>query len=67
MHQRSLDSGILVTWTKSFKSSGVEKEDVVKMLKDAIHRRQDNHVEIVCVLNDTTGKCVRLLNKMVLI
>nr|WPA94603.1 hexokinase 1 [Cacopsylla chinensis] len=55
MHQTSLDSGILVTWTKSFKSTGVEKQDVVKMLKDAIHRREDNHVEIVCILNDSTG------------
>ncbi|XP_075216060.1 hexokinase-4-like isoform X2 [Lycorma delicatula] len=55
MHQRSLDIGLLVTWTKSFKCSGVQGEDVVKMLRDAIHRRGDNHVEVVAVLNDTTG------------
>lgn len=55
MHQRSLDSGYLVTWTKSFKAAGVEKEDVVKLLKEAIDRRNDNHVEIMCILNDTTG------------
>lgn len=56
MHQRSLDSGVLVTWTKSFKTSGVEGEDAVKMLRDAFKRRGEDHVEVVAILNDTTGK-----------
>lgn len=32
--------GILVNWTKGFKASGCEGEDVVGLLKDAIHRRE---------------------------
>lgn len=32
--------GILVTWTKGFNASGCEGEDVVGLLKDAIHRRE---------------------------
>ncbi|XP_054262882.1 hexokinase-1-like [Macrosteles quadrilineatus] len=55
MHQRSLSSGILVTWTKSFTTSGVEGEDTVRLLREAMQRRGDNHVEVVAILNDTTG------------
>lgn len=55
MHQRSLDSGVLRTWTKSFKTTGVEGEDAVQMLRDAFKRRGENLVEVVAILNDTTG------------
>ncbi|XP_022184109.1 hexokinase-1 [Nilaparvata lugens] len=55
MHQRSMDCGCLVTWTKSFKCAGVQGEDVVEMLREAIRRRGDIKVEVVAVLNDTTG------------
>lgn len=30
---------ILIRWTKGFKCSGVEGEDVVQLLKEAVHRR----------------------------
>jgi hexokinase len=56
MTQRGLDVGILVSWTKSFNCSGVVGEDAVKMLNDAIHRRGDTDVNVIAVLNDTTGK-----------
>lgn len=56
MTQRGLDVGILVSWTKSFNCSGVVGEDAVKMLNDAIHRRGDTDVDVIAVLNDTTGK-----------
>lgn len=59
MHQKSLSCGLLVTWTKSFKTSGVEKEDVVQLLREAIERRGDNHVEVVAILNDTTGTNIK--------
>lgn len=58
MHQHALDSGILKVWTKSFACPGVEGKDAVKLLNEAIHRRGDNHVELICVLNDTTGNLV---------
>ena len=55
MTQKGLDVGILVSWTKSFNCSGVVGEDAVRMLNDAIHRRGDMDVDVIAVLNDTTG------------
>ena len=40
---------------QGFKCSGVEGEDVVGLLKDAIERRGDIHVDVAAILNDTTG------------
>ncbi len=37
--QEGLSSARLVSWTKGFKCSGVEGQDVVELLKDAIDRR----------------------------
>jgi hexokinase len=53
--QEGLTTGILVTWTKGFKCAGVEGHDVVKMLQDAIKRRGDVEIDVLAVLNDTTG------------
>lgn len=55
MHQRALDVGVLIKWTKSFASTGVEGNDVVGMLNDAIHKKGGLDVEIIAILNDTTG------------
>ena len=55
MIQKSLDVGILQTWTKSFKASGCVGHDVVKMLNEALHRRGDINVDVVAIMNDTTG------------
>lgn len=55
MTQKALDVGILVTWTKSFNCPSVVGRDAVQMLRDAIHKRGDTHVEVLAVLNDTTG------------
>jgi len=59
MTQKGLDVGILVSWTKSFNCSGVVGEDAVKMLNDAIHRKGDLDVDVIAVLNDTTGTLVQ--------
>jgi len=53
--QDSLDSASLITWTKGFSASGVEGENVVTMLKDAIQRRGDMQCNVVAVVNDTVG------------
>uniref|UniRef100_A0A3P8SIT6 Phosphotransferase n=1 Tax=Amphiprion percula TaxID=161767 RepID=A0A3P8SIT6_AMPPE len=37
--QKEIDKSILIRWTKGFSCSGVEGQDVVKLLKEAIHRR----------------------------
>ncbi|KAK2715280.1 hypothetical protein QYM36_010053 [Artemia franciscana] len=59
MTQQDLNVGILVSWTKSFNCPGVVGEDAVKMLNEAIQRRGDLEVEVVAVLNDTTGTLVQ--------
>lgn len=55
MIQHSLETGILVTWTKSFNCPDVVNKDAVQLLKDALARRADTRVNVVAVLNDTTG------------
>lgn len=53
--QEGLAVGRLVRWTKGFHCPGVEGEDVVKLLHEAIRRRSDIDVECVALLNDTVG------------
>lgn len=48
----------LVNWTKGFKCSGVEGMDVVGMLREAIGRRSDLDIEVMAVVNDTTGTLI---------
>ncbi|CAN7984507.1 unnamed protein product [Ixodes pacificus] len=59
MIQKALNVGILVTWTKSFNCCGVVGQDAVQMLKDAIDRRGGMDIDIVAVVNDTTGTLVK--------
>uniref|UniRef100_A0A673NET3 Hexokinase-2 n=1 Tax=Sinocyclocheilus rhinocerous TaxID=307959 RepID=A0A673NET3_9TELE len=54
-HQTRLDQGILIKWTKGFKASGCEGEDVATLLKDAIHRSEEFELDVVAVVNDTVG------------
>ncbi|XP_059471218.1 hexokinase type 2 isoform X2 [Neocloeon triangulifer] len=53
--QEGLTKARLSTWTKGFKCEGVEGNDVVQLLKDAIARRGDVQIDVMAVLNDTTG------------
>ncbi|KAF6103625.1 hexokinase 2 [Phyllostomus discolor] len=53
--QNSLNESILLKWTKGFKASGCEGEDVVTLLKEAIHRREEFDLDVVAVVNDTVG------------
>ncbi|XP_006630500.1 hexokinase-1 isoform X1 [Lepisosteus oculatus] len=53
--QTKLDEGVLLTWTKRFKASGVEGMDVVKLLNKAIKKRGDYDADIMAVVNDTVG------------
>lgn len=38
--QEGLTCAKLITWTKGFNASGVENEDVVKLLREACQRRK---------------------------
>uniref|UniRef100_A0AAQ4P612 Phosphotransferase n=1 Tax=Gasterosteus aculeatus aculeatus TaxID=481459 RepID=A0AAQ4P612_GASAC len=53
--QKEIDKSILIRWTKGFNCSGVEGEDVVKLLKEAIRRRGDYDIGSVAMVNDTVG------------
>uniref|UniRef100_A0A6Q2Y9L4 Hexokinase-2 n=1 Tax=Esox lucius TaxID=8010 RepID=A0A6Q2Y9L4_ESOLU len=45
----------LVSWTKGFKATDCEGNDVVDMLREAIKRRNEFDLDIVAVVNDTVG------------
>lgn len=53
--QKGLASATLVTWTKGFDCDGVVGQDVVKMLQNAIDRREDINVKVLALVNDTVG------------
>nr|XP_051679187.1 hexokinase HKDC1 isoform X2 [Oryctolagus cuniculus] len=53
--QASIDKGTLIGWTKGFKATDCEGEDVVDMLREAIKRRNEFDLDIVAVVNDTVG------------
>ncbi|XP_071338164.1 hexokinase-2 isoform X3 [Trachinotus anak] len=53
--QTKLDESVLLSWTKGFKSSGVEGKDVVSLLRKSIKKRGDFDIDIVAVVNDTVG------------
>ncbi|XP_048407507.1 hexokinase HKDC1-like [Stegostoma tigrinum] len=53
--QTRLDQGILINWTKGFSATGVEGQDVVSLLKEAITRNGELKLDIVALLNDTVG------------
>ncbi|KAK2852433.1 hypothetical protein Q7C36_007634 [Tachysurus vachellii] len=53
--QTSLDAGILVNWTKGFRATDCEGEDVVNLLREGIKRREEFDLDVVAVVNDTVG------------
>ncbi|XP_027871931.1 putative hexokinase HKDC1 [Xiphophorus couchianus] len=53
--QSGIDTGTLVSWTKGFKATDCEGEDVVNMLREAIKRRNEFDLDIVALVNDTVG------------
>lgn len=53
--QEGLDRAILTQWTKGFKCEGVEGNNIVQLLHEAIERRGDIKVNCLAVINDTVG------------
>ncbi|XP_066204252.1 hexokinase HKDC1 isoform X1 [Saccopteryx leptura] len=53
--QTNIDKGTLIEWTKGFKATDCEGEDMVDMLREAIKRRNEFDLDIVAVVNDTVG------------
>jgi hexokinase len=55
VEQSSLIAGKLLRWTKDFDAKGAVGEDVVQLLQQAFARRGDVKVDVVALVNDTTG------------
>lgn len=58
MKQHSLHSAELVTWTKSFNCPSVIGCDVVQLLQSSLRKHGMKNIEVLCILNDTTGTLV---------
>ena len=58
MKQHSLHSAELVTWTKSFNCPSVVGCDVVQLLQSSLRKNGMRNIEVLCILNDTTGTLV---------
>ncbi|KAJ4459569.1 Hexokinase [Paratrimastix pyriformis] len=56
VNQTSISSGTLIYWTKEFIASGVEGNDVVALLRTALHEvGLDQSINVVALVNDTVG------------
>lgn len=55
--QKAINHGVLQRWTKGYDIKGVEGHDVVPMLQDALNELE-LPIEVVALINDTTGTLV---------
>ncbi|XP_035219033.1 hexokinase-1-like [Stegodyphus dumicola] len=60
--QKGLTSAFLVGWTKGFNCSGVQGEDVVQLLRQAV-KRKGKSIDVVAIVNDTTGTLMSCAHK----
>uniref|UniRef100_A0A3B4AFN5 Phosphotransferase n=1 Tax=Periophthalmus magnuspinnatus TaxID=409849 RepID=A0A3B4AFN5_9GOBI len=58
VRHEDLDKGILLNWTKGFKASGAEGNNVVGLLRDAIKRRGEFEMDVVAMVNDTVATMI---------
>ncbi|XP_011614105.2 hexokinase-4 isoform X1 [Takifugu rubripes] len=58
VRHEDIDKGILINWTKGFKASGAEGNNVVGLLRDAIKRRGDFEMDVVAMVNDTVATMI---------
>ena len=61
--QEGLTRARLVQWTKGFACKGVEGQDVVELLRASIRKRQDVEIDVMAVVNDTTGTLMSCAHK----
>jgi len=58
VEQTNVAAGALISWCKGFTSTGVEGEDVVVLLNEALKRKDINNVKVAALVNDTVGTLV---------
>ena len=54
--QVSLTNAVLESWSKGFKCDDALGQNVAQLLTDSLAKRKDVNVDVVAVINDTTGK-----------
>ncbi|CAG2167175.1 unnamed protein product [Oppiella nova] len=59
MTMKSLNIGILETWTKNFDCPDAVGVDCARLLQEAIDSRPSLAVDVVAILNDSTGTLVK--------
>ncbi len=55
VEQTTIAAGKLIVWTKGFTAQGVEGEDVVTLLNDALSRKNIRCIKVAALANDTVG------------
>lgn len=60
VQQTGIARGRLLHWTKDFSAQGVEGEDVVQLLNQALFRKGLNNIRIACLINDTVATLATL-------
>jgi hexokinase len=53
--QFAINKAELIRWTKEIRTSGVEGQDITRLLKDALARRGLARIQPVAIINDTVG------------
>ncbi|XP_067161174.1 hexokinase-3 [Apteryx mantelli] len=53
--QTRLDQGELIAWSKGFRCSEVEGQDVVQLLQAAINKQERYRVDVIALMNNTVG------------
>ena len=55
VEQTSVAAGKLIVWTKGFTAKGVQGEDVVALLNQALGRKRISCINVTALTNDTVG------------
>jgi hexokinase len=55
IHQKGLNTGTLIHWTKEIETTGVVGKDITALLKAALVRQGLDHVVPQAIINDTVG------------
>lgn len=55
VNQTAVKAGTLIVWTKGFTATGVAGKDIVRLLEEALKRRQLYGIHVAALTNDTVG------------
>jgi len=58
VEQTNIAAGKLIVWTKGFTAKGVEGEDIIILLNEALRRKNISCIKVAALVNDTVGTLV---------